>query len=52
MSEKGISEGFRWEGMMSCKGFERFPSFVSLRSDKGFMESCLKSGELLMCERE
>jgi len=50
VGEKGISEWFGWEGMMSCEGFERFPSFVSLRSDKGFVESCLKSGELLRCE--
>lgn len=50
MGEKGISEGFGWEGMMGCKGFEGFPSFICLRCDKGFVESCLKSGELLRCK--
>lgn len=42
MGKEGIGEGFRWEGTVGCEGFEGFPSLIGLRSDEGFVESCLK----------
>jgi hypothetical protein len=52
VGEEGIGEGFRWEGMVGSKGFEGFPSLVSLSSNEGFVECSLKSSKLVGCERE